>query len=281
MASFGKTMLRSGGIQEKKSMGQTPEQPSKSRWIKLYPGIFYNDALDGPYCEVAAWLWLIMQASSNSYKGLHRGELRAAQHGMAKIWGWSRPKVQRFLKKLVKAGMIKIADTATDHSLDPSIDHRTAHITICNYSRYQDTLATPDQTSDHKPDHSTDHINKEVITKKEVKQTRASVCAADWRPADEMEMMVIASTEGVDYDQQLMRFRDYCQANGKAYKDHDAALRNWLRSPYNKRTTTNEAQPHTERTRHRRATLTSIFSGQLQDDGVQTPVPAKRISGGS
>lgn len=253
-------------------MGQTPEQPSKSRWIKLYPGIFA--AFDTEYCETAAFAWMLMRASSNEYKGLSRGQLRCGLGYMAKVWGWKRARVQRFLKRLEERGMVvRNTDTPTD---TPS-DTAPLVITICNYSRFQDTLAQTDTPRDT----PTATHTKKAITKKEVKHTRASVCAVDWRPADEMEMMVIASTEGVDYDQQLMRFRDYCQANGKAYKDHDAALRNWLRSPYNKRTTTNDAQPHTERTRHRRATLTSIFSEQLQDDGVQAPVPAKRISGGS
>ncbi len=255
-------------------MGQPPERQSKSRWIKLYPGIFANNDLAKPYCEGFAWAWLLMRASSNEYRGLSRGQLRAGYGQMAAAWGWHRSKVRRFLNKLEKLEMIsRKADTLPDTPADtPPIV-----LTVCNYSRYQDTLSVPDTPPDTPPDTHT----KKAITKKEkyIASGRATpgnkpfVCAPDWRPADEMEMMMIASTEGVDYDQQLMRFRDYCQASGKAYKNHDAAFRNWLRSPYNKRTRTNGQPSHQERDAKSRAAIASAFADQFQDDGLQAEVP--------
>lgn len=42
----------------------------------------------------------------------------------------------------------------------------------------------------------------------------------------------VATGAGVDADRQWQRFRDYCDANDKRYRDWDAAWRNWVTSPY-------------------------------------------------
>ncbi len=41
-------------------------------------------------------------------------------------------------------------------------------------------------------------------------------------------------SKAVDVDSELVRFYDYCAANGKCYKNNDAAFRNWMSSPYQK-----------------------------------------------
>ena len=40
------------------------------------------------------------------------------------------------------------------------------------------------------------------------------------------------SHKNIDVSFQLIKFKDWVQANGKKYKDYRAAFRNWLKSPY-------------------------------------------------
>jgi hypothetical protein len=46
------------------------------------------------------------------------------------------------------------------------------------------------------------------------------------------ERRATAAAAGVDPERQWQRFRDYCAANDKRYRDWDAAWRNWVSSPY-------------------------------------------------
>ena len=55
---------------------------------------------------------------------------------------------------------------------------------------------------------------------------RATQIPDDWQPKE--VHLEIAVEYGLDPAYQLRSFRDYCQANGKTYKDWDAAFRNWL-----------------------------------------------------
>ena len=39
----------------------------------------------------------------------------------------------------------------------------------------------------------------------------------------------LAASRGVDLEQEWAKFTDWCDANGKTYKDWSAALRTWIR----------------------------------------------------
>lgn len=56
---------------------------------------------------------------------------------------------------------------------------------------------------------------------------------SDWEPSAETVSKLVASgrTEG-EIRAELVRFRDYCQANGKEYRDFDAAFRNRFTSQF-------------------------------------------------
>lgn len=57
---------------------------------------------------------------------------------------------------------------------------------------------------------------------------RATQLADDWQPSDAHKLL--AEERGVDAGEEAAKFRDYCTANGKTYKDWEAAFRNWLRN---------------------------------------------------
>lgn len=66
--------------------------------------------------------------------------------------------------------------------------------------------------------------------KKPRKTSRLQPLPPDWVPNPTHAR--IALEVGVDLDGEAEKFRDYLKASGKTYVDHDAAFRNWLRSPY-------------------------------------------------
>ena len=58
------------------------------------------------------------------------------------------------------------------------------------------------------------------------------------------DLRALAAAEGREVDRELKRFRDYCAANGKKYRNYEAAFRNWLRNPIGKENI-NAARPRT------------------------------------
>jgi hypothetical protein len=105
-------------------------------WFAVDRSIWdYDLFADGePFSRREAWLWLISEAAWRPYRrrihrktfDLRRGQLVASLRFLAGEWGWTLPKVQRFL------GMLKdqtLIDTATDAGV--------SLITICKYDQYQ------------------------------------------------------------------------------------------------------------------------------------------------
>lgn len=71
---------------------------------------------------------------------------------------------------------------------------------------------------------------KRATQKKPRKTSRPKPLPPDWVPNPTHAR--IALEAGVDLETEAEKFRDYLKASGKTYVDHDAAFRNWLRSPY-------------------------------------------------
>lgn len=71
---------------------------------------------------------------------------------------------------------------------------------------------------------------KRATQKKPRKTSRPQPLPPDWKPNPTHAR--IALETGVNLDTEAEKFRDYLKASGKTYVDHDAAFRNWLRSPY-------------------------------------------------
>lgn len=97
---------------------------------------FWDDEAfrDEPFTQREAFLWFITEASwkdrtrrvGDSVVHLKRGELAASVRFMAKRWGWTPAKVQRFLEKL------KISE-----KICLKIDTGLTVISVCKYGEYQ------------------------------------------------------------------------------------------------------------------------------------------------
>lgn len=68
---------------------------------------------------------------------------------------------------------------------------------------------------------------KRIEENKTPRATRARILPESWNPNDEHRR--IALEQHVDLATEATRFRDWATAKGQAYRDWDAAFRNWLR----------------------------------------------------
>ena len=57
---------------------------------------------------------------------------------------------------------------------------------------------------------------------------RATGMAEDWKPSEAHALL--AAELGVNLNLEAHKFHDWCAANGKTYKDWEAAFRNWIRN---------------------------------------------------
>jgi hypothetical protein len=111
---------------------------ARDGWIKLWRALLDNPIwLERPFSKGQAWVDLLLLANSNDNEGLDRfGNLTQFKRGkvykstvqLSDRWGWSRPRVQRFLVNLEKANMISFKSRA---------GYGTA-LTIENWGKYQD-----------------------------------------------------------------------------------------------------------------------------------------------
>ena len=116
-----------------------------------------------PFTEREAWIWMISSAvwrDKTTRVGhyiieLERGQLCYSIRFLAKAWGWSKSRVDRYLKRLetMNATCSKIGTPiGTGAGTPPMV------ITICNYNEYQLTPEkaghTPGQSTGQKRDRS-------------------------------------------------------------------------------------------------------------------------------
>lgn len=103
--------------------------------VNISRGIWTDPAFrDSPFSEREAWIWMICEASWKPRSrrfcerviALQRGQLAASVRFLAKAFDWSPARVQRYLKRLQKQGLI-VVETDTGVSV----------ITLCNYDKHQ------------------------------------------------------------------------------------------------------------------------------------------------
>lgn len=119
---------------------------------------FANETLT----EREAWMWLIANAAFKAHTRrigstevpLVPGQAAASGRFMAEQWGWSEPRVRRFLKRLKADAMI---DAATDAGITV--------ITICNYSKYQRVSLPSDAARDALNDAPATHQRRKLEDK--------------------------------------------------------------------------------------------------------------------
>ena len=109
------------------------------------------------FSEREAFMWLVSEAAWKSRTtragravvDLERGQLCASLRFLSTAWGWSKSRVERFLKRLENRDMIR-AETGTGQVV----------ITVCNYSKYQGERDTGGTEAGHGRDRSGTNENK-------------------------------------------------------------------------------------------------------------------------
>lgn len=158
-------------------------------WIKVYRKIretaIWNN--NEPFDYRSAWIDLIMEANVKPntfiYKGqtitVKRGEYYTSVRKLSNRWHWSKDKVNRFLKILIKLDMIR------KHK-----DIRCATLlTIVNYSDYQNVAdSNKDRHKDTHKDSDKDtgkSLYKKDKERKEIKEKGAAPVSDETAPPKE------------------------------------------------------------------------------------------------
>lgn len=125
-------------------------------WIKLHRRIRDHWLAEEPrtYSKYEAWIYLLMEANHAKGKMLFDGELITIERGsfitsqlkLSAHWGWSRGKVDRFLKLMESEQMI-VSKT----------DSKKTTIYITNYDNYQRNDAADDTSDEIASEQQTDN----------------------------------------------------------------------------------------------------------------------------
>lgn len=140
-----------------------------SGWIRLHRGWRECDVFgDGPasereawihLIEIAAWKAMVRKTGKGDIVNVGRGQLHTAERTLADMWLWDRKRVQRFLNRLQKCGMISVK-SGPSGSL----------ITICNYESYQGDGSN--EGSNGGSNHGSNHGSNQGSTQEEVKKDK-------------------------------------------------------------------------------------------------------------
>lgn len=135
---------------------------SEKGWFSIDRDLFDHLTVRGdPYCRTAALIWLIGEAAwkpsrimiGSDILTIQRGQVAHSLRYMARQWGWSEPKVRRFLTRL-----------KTDAVIDAVTDAGVTVITLCNYERYQSVPQQTDAPNDAPNDAAATQDRRKVIT---------------------------------------------------------------------------------------------------------------------
>lgn len=220
-----------------------------SRWVRVQA-----DILDHPLfanserSESDAWLWLITNAAwspthhriGNDVVPVPVGSVFVTLRGLAKEWNWkSEKRVRTFLRVLENHEMIV---TKTDAG--------KTHVTICNYSKYQEGGRTQDaeRTQDGRTKYTntpnTSSLRSDVKAQAPAKAKRGSRLPDDFM-ADISEAVRLGLSEQ-DAHREADKFRDYwnSQPGQRGVKlDWLATWRNWCRSAVERKPHRKEPPP--------------------------------------
>lgn len=220
-----------------------------SRWVRVQA-----DILDHPLfanserSESDAWLWLITNAAwspthhriGNDVVPVPVGSVFVTLRGLAKEWNWkSEKRVRTFLRVLENHEMIV---TKTDAG--------KTQVTICNYSKYQESGRTQDadRTQDGRTKYTntpnTSSLRSDVKAQAPAKAKRGSRLPDDFM-ADISEAVRLGLSEQ-DAHREADKFRDYwnSQPGHRGVKlDWLATWRNWCRSAVERKPHRKEPPP--------------------------------------
>lgn len=194
--------------------------------------------------EASVFIWMFTMAAWQPtrvrYKervvNLGRGDLAISVRDFAQKWGWSRGRVEKFLKRLEKEDMVK-----TGGKTGVNV------ITICNYDKYQaseDREKTPaSQDRRHREDTGKTQNNEGNEVKERNNTDRArenrkgeTELEEDWQPNE--RAYEYGRNEGYSDDEVRWladRFRNHWRAKRARKRDWHRTFLNWLSSSYSHR----------------------------------------------
>lgn len=158
-------------------------------WIKLYRQIQDNMLWteSEPFDRRSAWIDLIMMANVQSKEIMYRGQIITIKRGqvytsirkLATRWRWSRDKVNRFIKTLIKAHMVEHNTRTTNATL----------LTIVKYGDFQsraDSNKASNKSTHKDSDKDTDKsLLKKNKNEKENKEGAAHISVESAAPEEE------------------------------------------------------------------------------------------------
>ena len=227
-----------------------------SRWIRVDADVFEHAVFAvEPFSEREAWLWLIAKAAWKETK--HRigsqvvvvpvGSVFLTLREMQAVWRWKSDKrVRSFLSRLENERMVEV-----------KTDAGKTQITICNYSRFQNSERTEDASGTHRgrmPDALKTPIHQDT---KDTSSVPSDVCPVPAKaapasptvfelPALQNQTVPISQSDiaewseafpAVDIRQQLGAMKAWLNANSKNRKTASGMKRfivSWLSREQNR-----------------------------------------------
>ena len=118
-------------------------------WIKAWRKLSTNKIwLEKPFSKGQAWIDLLMFATQTTHTSVRNGVdvtyeagyVYESVAGLSDRWGWSRPRVYRFLDQLKNDGMIDYQRRTRirTSNVTPCVTHPVTPLRIVNWELYQD-----------------------------------------------------------------------------------------------------------------------------------------------
>ncbi len=197
---------------------------SGNGWIKIHREIQHHWIFQrDEYFK--AWILLLMKANHKDFKTLvsdkipevvvvKRGQVVTSLKKLGLELKWSPSKVKRFLHKLQKDEMIRIAD-----------EKRWTHLSINNYETYQYARHEAD-TQQERTRNEVEH--NQIMIKKDKKKKNLSQKEQLQGIKDKIQELQLKFTN-VNVKLEYERMSDWLLSSGKRYKNYGAFFNNWLR----------------------------------------------------
>lgn len=124
-------------------------------WIKAWRKLATNKLwLEKPFSKGQAWIDLLMFATQSTHTSVRNGVqvvyeagcVYESVMGLANRWGWSRPRVYRFLEDLKNDGMIDFTRRTSNRTsnVTQSVTQLVTPLRIVNWELYQDKRTLSD-----------------------------------------------------------------------------------------------------------------------------------------
>ena len=207
-------------------------------WIKVWRKLSTNKFwLEKPFSKGQAWIDLIMFATQSTHTSTRNGTqitykagyVYESVVGLADRWGWSRPRVYRFLEQLKNDGMIDYERRTQNRT-----QNRTVNVTqlvtplrIVNWELYQDRRTVSDtenrtQNRTRKRTHPKNDIYPKNESSKEEYNSRSAPTPLSGIPERGTDAfrnqshLLLKPDEGTA-DDIPVRYREMCNNDFKTY----------------------------------------------------------------